>query len=1125
MACPKVAQMETPQKGLWNLVPGYETDSDSDSSDEELNRRAAKCFTEVVSLLGNAWEETPTIKFDAAPLNKRDALAMSIRNSLCSPQPGFRVEHADAPVVLQTLLCNGLRAADKEWVLQWSGPGIRDAVYQDLTEQQRVNHFPASTELTRKDRLWLNFRSMARLHGPEIFDFMPHTFVLPEQLEEFQQCFHKEGGMWIVKPTASSRGRGIFLLRDLKELPPEEGLVVSQYIQNPLLIQGLKFDIRVYVLVTGYEPFRAYIYREGLVRFASKLYSTDQRHRQDVFRHLTNYSINKDAVNFIENDNIEADNVGHKWSISALNKHLACVGVDAELMWTRIMDLIVKSLLTVEPLVAERTRILTPLGSNCFELYGFDILVDSKLKPWLLEVNLSPSMQADSPLDWQIKGSLMADALNLVGIPKASRPRSAFSRQQSQQQRSKNELRRCSGSSEPAADQVPESFRQRLEATGTSQLRALARALLETKRVRNFIRLYPTKRTVRRYAGITTSGQGQVPSVRRGDRSVSAMLAALLCSKREPAPAQKVPPGAAEEAQDEEDESSESESVSSKSSQAQEPHAWEEGVAQLSKEAASSAREMAPAEEAPLCPPPIRRPASATRSQQELPATSAPKRPQSAPYAKFRTGSCLQKEEVQKAEREIWLARTPSLPSRRPQTASLVRAGAAGTGDCHRAGVKDQEVVRLLGLRDGCRLVLLEYLIRIDRFCSSLSLNERLKLDRAGAYHWPLVFQRRVAARLPLAGERSSEAAREAAAHDSGPPIPALAKTCRDYLVHLVSEAWQALSSTAPPGNVLTSSSSNMTLHQLLPPFFSRSVEGRSALDALANLGATELEHALFSPQSSANFRDLLQPVTADRSSSSGYPAGAGRAAARGGFRRPNSSYGRRDLPKVVKAPPQGALPPSGPLSELLARVEAVVSASQMEDKAGPGPKSRQASEGTGPTPALRAASAGALRAQSSQALARPRTASRSRPTSATGLAKSASALSCTSATPTRLPKAASAAALERAPELPAAPPAPLKEPPTAAPQCWSRTDSTDAPSSDASSSPEMEDRAPEERVFSTVRAPVPLQHATNHWSGVTGSDLPLFTIPPLQVDLGLLNERQHAAVALPRFVGFDIEF
>ncbi len=56
---------------------------------------------------------------------------------------------------------------------------------------------------------------------------------------------------------------------------------------------------------------------------------------------------------------------------------------------------------------------------------GFDVLVDNELKPWLLEVNLSPSMQADSPLDWQIKGSLLADTFNLVGINRVSKHRLA----------------------------------------------------------------------------------------------------------------------------------------------------------------------------------------------------------------------------------------------------------------------------------------------------------------------------------------------------------------------------------------------------------------------------------------------------------------------------------------------------------------------------------------------------------------------------------------------------------------------------------------------------------------------------------------------------------------------------
>ena len=57
-----------------------------------------------------------------------------------------------------------------------------------------------------------------------------------------------------------------------------------------------------------------------------------------------------------------------------------------------------------------------PFRSNCFELLGFDILIDNSLDPWLIEVNLSPSLGCDSPLDQKIKGKLMADLLTLAGI-------------------------------------------------------------------------------------------------------------------------------------------------------------------------------------------------------------------------------------------------------------------------------------------------------------------------------------------------------------------------------------------------------------------------------------------------------------------------------------------------------------------------------------------------------------------------------------------------------------------------------------------------------------------------------------------------------------------------------------
>ena len=76
--------------------------------------------------------------------------------------------------------------------------------------------------------------------------------------------------MWIVKPTCSSRGRGIFIIDDISEVPIDESCIVSKYITNPLLINGHKFDLRIYVVVTCFEPLRVYVYKEGLARFATE---------------------------------------------------------------------------------------------------------------------------------------------------------------------------------------------------------------------------------------------------------------------------------------------------------------------------------------------------------------------------------------------------------------------------------------------------------------------------------------------------------------------------------------------------------------------------------------------------------------------------------------------------------------------------------------------------------------------------------------------------------------------------------------------------------------------------------------------------------------------------------------
>ena len=160
-----------------------------------------------------------------------------------------------------------------------------------------------STELTRKDRLCFNYGKMQQKFGKQQFDFLPETYTIPEEFNEFYKAFHvrsskDERNLWIVKPSCSSQGKGIFMVDDIAEVPLNESMVVSRYIDNPLLINGLKFDIRLYVLVTSVEPLRIYIYNEGLVRFASEQYNLSSV-KSNIYAHLTNYSINKKSENFI----------------------------------------------------------------------------------------------------------------------------------------------------------------------------------------------------------------------------------------------------------------------------------------------------------------------------------------------------------------------------------------------------------------------------------------------------------------------------------------------------------------------------------------------------------------------------------------------------------------------------------------------------------------------------------------------------------------------------------------------------------------------------------------------------------------------------------------------------------
>ena len=126
---------------------------------------------------------------------------------------------------------------------------------------------------------------------------------------------------------ASSQGSGIFLIRKPSEIPKNEQYVVQRYISKPYLIDALKFDLRIYVLLAGIDPLRIYVYKEGMARFATEPYKPpNQQNLGNNFQHLTNYAINKENEKFIFNTSAAEHNVGHKRSLSSVLAQLETYG-------------------------------------------------------------------------------------------------------------------------------------------------------------------------------------------------------------------------------------------------------------------------------------------------------------------------------------------------------------------------------------------------------------------------------------------------------------------------------------------------------------------------------------------------------------------------------------------------------------------------------------------------------------------------------------------------------------------------------------------------------------------------------------------------------------------------------
>ena len=120
------------------------------------------------------------------------------------------MHRADAKLVKAVFETNGFVATEgHDWNVMWSSRGVDTHIYEELQDYQRINHFPYSYELTRKNRLIANLVKMQEKYGKEEFNIIPDIYILPDEFADFYNHFHSLRNkdlqnMWIIKPQNSS---------------------------------------------------------------------------------------------------------------------------------------------------------------------------------------------------------------------------------------------------------------------------------------------------------------------------------------------------------------------------------------------------------------------------------------------------------------------------------------------------------------------------------------------------------------------------------------------------------------------------------------------------------------------------------------------------------------------------------------------------------------------------------------------------------------------------------------------------------------------------------------------------------------------------------------------------------
>lgn len=306
--------------------------------------------------------------------------------------------------------------SSEKWDTCWNTSMPSRSLFNQLDASKTINHIPGNNALTIKSKLNETLTKAKQLVSGQLqeqrYDFFPDTYSMPEDYFEFQAiAAENPDWLWIQKPKNLSRGRGIEVVKHPETVPLDSEWIIQRYLSEPHLWDGYKYVLRCYVLITSVEPLRFYWYHEGFAKLTSEPYSNEDL--DNPYRHLTNPDINED------NEEVDTPVVFH--SFQTYRQWLKDQGADDEKLFADLHDLIALTVIAARESLRTQSQNIEADTQGAYELIGLDCMVDSDLKPWILECNLSPSLETCSTgergkEEGSIKRQLVKDIVNMLGL-------------------------------------------------------------------------------------------------------------------------------------------------------------------------------------------------------------------------------------------------------------------------------------------------------------------------------------------------------------------------------------------------------------------------------------------------------------------------------------------------------------------------------------------------------------------------------------------------------------------------------------------------------------------------------------------------------------------------------------